>query len=193
MDVGQLAFEAGIGAASGALTAGAARFVKFGPKISAGNRFKQFRQGFRADNPTNFKLGLLARDKVIMGSDEFRITVNLAHDGARALYGTGPGKEIGKALARRVFTPAFGLLAGGSLGVKLSGRIASNIIFNAQSGGAPGAGGDNTNVEEEGRKAVSRGIKGEYGEYIHWRLYINALTLAGRPIPNNPNNVLATF
>lgn len=193
VDPGQLAFEAGVGAVSGAATAGAARFLRFGPRTSAGNRFAQFRQGFAAENPTAFKLGLLARDRAVMGSDEYLVAVLLPKAGVRKLIGTTPGKEIAKALARRAFTPTFGILAGGSLAVKVGGRIASNILFNSQSGGVAGGGDDNIDKEEEGRDGVSGGIRGTYGEFIHWQLYISSLMLAGRPIPTNPNHVLSTF
>jgi RHS repeat-associated protein len=193
VDPGQLAFEAGVGAAGGALSAGAGRFLRFGPRTSVGNRFSQFRHGFRAKNPTNFKLGLLARDKAVMASDEYLITNILPKAGFKKLIGTSVGKEVAKATARRVFTPTFGALAGGSLAVKFGGRIAGNILFNSQSGGVAGGGSDNLDIEEDGWMGVSKGNKSTYGEYIHWQLYINTLQAAGRPIPNNPNNVLATF
>jgi RHS repeat-associated protein len=48
-------------------------------------------------------------------------------------------------------------------------------------------------IVESGRQAVNQGRKGTYGEYIHYRVWLDALRLAGRPVPNNPNHVLATF
>ena len=191
----QLAFEALVGGISGAVAGGAAKAARFGraagPKPAVGNRFGQFRQGFRADSPTSFKLGLLARDQAIQGSDEYLVSVILPKAGVRKLIGTTVGKEVAKAVARR--TLVVGSLALTSLGLKVAGRVAGNFLFNSQAGGAAGSGNDNTDIEDGGRQAVSGGVKGVYGEYVHWQLYINALTLAGRPIPNNPNNVLATF
>jgi hypothetical protein len=193
VDPGQLAFEAGVGAAAGALAGGAARYARYGSKTSAGNRFTQFRQGYAAENPTSFKLGLLARDKAIMGSDEYLITQILPRAGARKLFGTTVGKAVGKAVARRVFSPTFIALTGGAQALKIGGVFAGNALFNSGSGGSPGAAQSSADIQQTGWNDVSAGHKGVYGEFVHWQLYINALRAGGRPIPNNPNNVLATF
>ena len=193
VDPGQLAFEAGVGAVSGAIAGGAARYARYGSKTSAGNRFGQFRQGYAAENPTSFKLGLLARDKAIMGSDEYLVTQILPRAGVRKLIGTTVGKAVGKAVARRVFTASFGALAGGALAVNLGGRVASNVLFDSSGGGSPGAAQSSADIQQSGWNDVSAGHKGVFGEFIHWQLYIKALRAAGRPIPDNPNNVLATF
>lgn len=193
VDAEQLAFEAGVGAAGGALGAGASRFLRFGPKRAVGNRFAQFRHGFRAKSPTDFKLGLLARDKAIMASDEYLVTNILPKAGVRKLIGTSVGKDVARALARRAFTPGFVAMASGSLGVRVGGRLVGNALFNSQGGGGAGASATSPQIEQSGWEGVSAGNKGAYGEFIHWQLYIDALRLAGRPIPSNPNNVLATF
>jgi RHS repeat-associated protein len=60
-----------------------------------------------------------------------------------------------------------------------------------------GGGGDdmyaNTAVRTNGRSEINRGRQGVFGEFAHWDFYLGALAAAGRPLPNNPNNMLATF
>lgn len=189
----QLAFEAGIGGVTGAAGAAAGRFLRFGGKTAVGNRFAQFRKVFRARDATSFKLGLLARDKAIMGSDEYLVTQIMPKLSFKQLVGTEPGKAVLKALARRSFTAGFGVLAGSATLIQLGGKVGSNLLFNSQSGGTPGASRSSPDIQQAGWNDVSAGHKGAFGEFVHWHLYINALRAAGRPVPNNPNNVLATF
>ncbi len=40
---------------------------------------------------------------------------------------------------------------------------------------------------------VNDGSKGVYGEFIHWGLYQESLSLADRPFPANPNRVMSSF
>lgn len=40
---------------------------------------------------------------------------------------------------------------------------------------------------------INRGRVHAYGEYIHYNIYLEALSLAGRPVPNNPSNTLSGF
>jgi RHS repeat-associated protein len=79
-------------------------------------------------------------------------------------------------------------------------RLASLVQGAAQSvsqfiqpspGTSAGAGRDV--VADGALQSVNRGRKGIYGEYIHWDLYLDLLDIAGRPAPNNPNNLLPTF
>ncbi len=48
-------------------------------------------------------------------------------------------------------------------------------------------------ISQTGRQEVNRGRKGIYGEYIHYQAWLDALRLAARPIPNNPNHLLTSF
>jgi hypothetical protein len=48
-------------------------------------------------------------------------------------------------------------------------------------------------IVESSRQNVNRRRKGVYGEYIHYQVWLDAMLLAGRPLPNNPNNVLTSF
>jgi RHS repeat-associated protein len=58
-----------------------------------------------------------------------------------------------------------------------------------QGAGAP----DRLRVADSARGEINRGAKGTYGEFIHWRFYLDVLRLAARPVPNNPNNLLTSF
>jgi RHS repeat-associated protein len=51
----------------------------------------------------------------------------------------------------------------------------------------------NAAVRNQGRSELNRGRQGVFGEFAHWDFYLNALAAASRPMPNNPNNMLATF
>ena len=189
----QLAFEAGVGGLTGAAGAAAGRFLRFGGKTAVGNRFAQFRKGFRAKDATSFKLGLLARDQKVMGSDEYLIAKIMPKLTFKQLIRTEPGKAVLKALGRRAFTAGFGLPVASAISIQLGGKIGSNVLFNSQSGGTAGASRSSPDIQQAGWNDVSAGHKGVFGEFVHWQLYINALRAAGRPIPNNPNHVLATF
>jgi RHS repeat-associated protein len=48
-------------------------------------------------------------------------------------------------------------------------------------------------IAESSRQEINRQRKGVYGEYIHYQIWLDALLLAGRPVPNNPNHVLTSF
>ncbi|MEJ2147451.1 MAG: proprotein convertase P-domain-containing protein [Acidobacteriota bacterium] len=194
VDPGQLAFEAGVGAVAGGFAGGAARFARFGPKTAVGNRFTQFRQGFAAKDPLGFKLGLLARDKAVMGSDEYLVAQILPKLTFRQRFFTAPGKAVGKALARRTSTVTYRAWKGGEKLSKGAGFIIGNALFDSSGGGgSAGAAESSAGIQQSGWNEVSAGHKGVFGEFIHYHLYISALRAAGRPIPDNPNNVLATF
>ncbi len=64
-----------------------------------------------------------------------------------------------------------------------------------QSAGAPKGSGseDNLSVSDTARNEINQGGKSTYGEFIHWRFYLDSLRLAGRVVPNNPNNLLTSF
>jgi RHS repeat-associated protein len=62
---------------------------------------------------------------------------------------------------------------------------------------APAGGGTNMTSRPltlvSSRAEVNRGKKGVYGEYIHYQTWLDAMMLAARPVPDNPNNLLTSF
>lgn len=46
---------------------------------------------------------------------------------------------------------------------------------------------------QQGLQRLNRGRNQSYGEFIHWRYYLESLRLAAVPAPNNPNNLLTSF
>jgi hypothetical protein len=48
-------------------------------------------------------------------------------------------------------------------------------------------------IEGRARIDVNAEKIGVYGEHIHWRRYLDSLRMAARPMPANPNNILAVF
>jgi len=59
--------------------------------------------------------------------------------------------------------------------------------------GATGADTTKPNIWSDSRLEVNSKRKSAYGEFIHWNFWVNSLQLAGRPLPNNPNNLLTSF
>lgn len=48
-------------------------------------------------------------------------------------------------------------------------------------------------ARRRGRREITSGRTGRYGEFLHWSFYQAAHVLAGKPLPNNPNRPLAQF
>jgi hypothetical protein len=48
-------------------------------------------------------------------------------------------------------------------------------------------------IHSETRLDLNRNRKSAYGEFIHYRFWTDFMELAGRPLPNNPNNLLTSF
>jgi RHS repeat-associated protein len=48
-------------------------------------------------------------------------------------------------------------------------------------------------VRDSGRREAVSGVRARFGEFIHWDIYVSSHRLAGRPLPNNPNNLLTVF
>ena len=53
--------------------------------------------------------------------------------------------------------------------------------------------GSVTAITGRGLSNINQGRKGYYGEFAHWRTYVNANEQAGVPLPDNPNNILTAF
>ncbi len=70
-------------------------------------------------------------------------------------------------------------------------------IEQAQTATAPGSDGSNTtdahSVRQAGNRELNEGRRSFYGEYAAWNFYQAVHTLAGRPLPNNPNPALPQF
>ena len=46
---------------------------------------------------------------------------------------------------------------------------------------------------DRGRTEVNRGGKAVFGEFIHWQLYLDSFSLAGRPVPQRLPTLLTSF
>jgi hypothetical protein len=71
-------------------------------------------------------------------------------------------------------------------------RAQTSNLVSALAGGGTGPTGRPL-IFASSRDEVNRGRKGIYGEYIHYQTWLDALTLAGLPAPDNPNHVLTSF
>ena len=67
----------------------------------------------------------------------------------------------------------------------------------SQEASAPGSASsgtrDNHSVRQEGNRELNSGRRSFFGEYAAWNFYQAVHTLAGRPLPNNPNPALPQF
>lgn len=84
------------------------------------------------------------------------------------------------------------------LGVSVSLNVVRPIAEDFL-GGTARAGGSGVNphgtiaIFRQGASNVNGNRNGAYGEHRHYKLFTRALTLAGRPVPNNPSNILTSF
>ncbi|MDZ7637964.1 MAG: RHS repeat-associated core domain-containing protein [Bryobacterales bacterium] len=68
------------------------------------------------------------------------------------------------------------------------------VIFSSASA-SPGASRRAATPEagRQGLQRLNRGRNQSYGEFVHWKYYLESLRLAAVPAPNNPNNLLTSF
>ena len=50
-----------------------------------------------------------------------------------------------------------------------------------------------TTIYLQGMHEINANRTRTYGEYIHYDTFLSALSLANRPVPNNPSNTLGGF
>jgi RHS repeat-associated protein len=118
--------------------------------------------------------------------------------GRADLIGRSLKQEAGRGFVRGLLKAGFerGAEATGA------GEALGNVILNGptwlmalwqSSGGIPQPPRPGPIVEEEARTEVNLGSRGVYGEYIMWNSFLEYLTMAGRPQPNVPGNILPAF
>jgi hypothetical protein len=75
----------------------------------------------------------------------------------------------------------------------LSENLVNNYLFPdpAESGGVDT--GPIPDDIEEGAALLNKNRVQNYGEFLHWKYYLESLRIAAVPVPNNPNNLLASF
>jgi len=82
------------------------------------------------------------------------------------------------------------------IGAAIGQGIFVNIVApdtDAPPPGSPGASRDAFTVQQSGLRELNAGQRGVFGEYAAWRFYQAVHTLAGRPLPNNPNPAFPQF
>jgi RHS repeat-associated protein len=177
VNAADLAVDAAFGAAGGGLAGGAGRI------------------GTKVIGKAGSKLGPQFLGKLGAGG---KAAARRAIYGRADLLGRSLKQEAGRGLVRGLLKSGF------ELGAEETGagEALGNAILNGPTwlqslwqsgGGRPQPPRPGPIVEEEARAEVNRGSRGVYGEYIMWNAYLEFLTMAGRPHPNVPGNILPSF
>lgn len=177
VDLRDLAVDAAFGAAGGGLAGGAGRL---GSKVMG-----------RAGS----KLGPSFLGKLGAGG---KAAARRGIYGRGDLIGRSLKQEIGRGFVRGVLRSGF------EQGAEATGtdEVLGNAILRGptwlmalwqSSGGIPRPSRPLRAVAEESRAEVNRSSRGVYGEYLMWNSYLEYLTMAGRPQPDAPGNILPAF
>ncbi len=172
-----LAVDAAFGAAGGGLAGGAGRV------------------GTKVIGKAGSKLGPSFLGKLGAGG---KAAARRGIYGRADLIGRSLKQEAGRGFVRGLLKAGFerGAEATGA------GEALGNAILNGptwlmalwqSSGGTPRPPRPGPIVEEEARTELNSGSRGQYGEYIMWNSYLEYLTMAGRPRPDVPGNILPAF
>ncbi|MDQ8205102.1 DUF6531 domain-containing protein [Pelagicoccus sp. SDUM812003] len=87
------------------------------------------------------------------------------------------------------------------VGGRFLGQVGGTVVEQLSGKLFPSSGGGNGGSQGQGHYSVTvranRGINANrhraYGEYVHYDLFLDAVRLADRPVPNHPNNTLSGF
>ncbi|WP_269538770.1 RHS repeat domain-containing protein [Cerasicoccus fimbriatus] len=172
VDGKQLAFQTITGAALGVVGHGAGKVVnKAGAKFYAKsfgstNRFIKFANSLARPDKISRRLAVSSYSNLVKRSAKKE-----AIQGALAVFKKLPGAVLS--------------------GIQSPGGLSSQPITIIQDGGQRGSGA--FNIRSEALGALSLNQSRQYGEYIHYNFYLEAVQLTSQPVPVNPTHTLSGF
>lgn len=102
-----------------------------------------------------------------------------------ALLQRSAKKEASDALTR------FVLQVGGKVLANAGSKLVSGLMTSPSVKG--GTGGGTFSIISRANAEINAARPRAYGEYVHYNLFLDAVSLADRPVPSHPNNTLTGF
>jgi hypothetical protein len=182
VDAGELLTEAALGGLTGGVAGGAGKLTaklagKAAGRLATGSVLGKFSSGLLS------RFGKTAARRAVFGRGD------IVKQALKREVPLGFVRGAVAAAASELVTRT----GAGAIGDRFLLNVATQWGLAGGVEGSTGADSTKQDIMSDGRLELNSNRKSAFGEFIHWNFWMESLQMAGRPLPNNPNNLLTSF